>query len=257
MEGPAEVELRSGTLVIGDLHLDVEDPAALERFETWLAGARGAPRLVILGDLFEYWVGPAQGSLPGARRVTGALRRLVENGTAVDVIPGNRDFLLGADFERASGARIHENGFVGVPRDGGRVLFLHGDELATLDHGYRRLRAVLRSPLVTGMAPWIPRPLALGLAARLRRASHRAVSAKPRETLALQPDAVRAHARHHAADVLVCGHAHRFRDELFDGGPRWIVVDAFGGARDTLELFPGGFRVRVERPAAAPDHGSP
>ena len=74
MDAPAEVELRPGTLVIGDLHLDVELADSLARFETWLERTRGAPRLVILGDLFEYWVGPAQGTLPGAKRVTGALR---------------------------------------------------------------------------------------------------------------------------------------------------------------------------------------
>jgi UDP-2,3-diacylglucosamine hydrolase len=176
--------------------------------------------------------------------VCGALRRLVGSGTEIDVVPGNRDFLLDRHFERASGARVRAAGLVGVMAGGTRVLFLHGDELATRDRGYQRLRAVLRSRLVTTLAPRVPSIATRALARRLRRASRKAVEAKSGDVKALQADAVRARARAHAAAVLVCGHAHRFRDERLAQGPRWIVVDAFGGARDTLEIQSADFAVR-------------
>src|SRR5690606_33594178 len=36
------------------------------------------------------------------------------------------------------------------------------------------------------------------------------------------------------ASVLVTGHAHDARDTALADGPRWIVLDAFGGARDAF-----------------------
>lgn len=238
-----EVTLEEGTLVIGDLHLDVDREEEVERFEGWLAGA-AAPRLVILGDLFEYWIGPAQGATDGGRRVSAALRQLVGNGTAIDVIPGNRDFLLDADFERASGARVRHEGLVGVLGTGERVLFLHGDELATRDVKYQRLRRVIRAPSLRWLARRLPLWLSRAIARRLRRVSRKAVANKPAPETELQRDACAAFAGRHASGTLTCGHAHRFRDEEVPDGPRWLVVDAFGGRRDTLELRGGRLELR-------------
>ena len=62
----ARVHLAPGTVVIGDLHLDLFDEAHAAPFAAWCAGL-DAPRLVILGDLFEFWVGRKQLRVPGAR----------------------------------------------------------------------------------------------------------------------------------------------------------------------------------------------
>ena len=234
MRALPEVQLAPGSLVIGDLHLDVEAEGALEPFLAWLADARSAPRIVILGDLFEYWIGRAQERTPGGRRLMSALAEVVEAGTAIDVIPGNRDFLLDARFEEGTGCCLRADGLVGRLPSGGRVLFVHGDELATHDRAYQRLRRVLRSRPVAWLARALPYPATRALARRLRHASRSAVAAKSETVTRLEPDACRALARRSRADVVVCGHAHRFRDERLEGGPRWLVVDAFGGPRDTL-----------------------
>jgi UDP-2,3-diacylglucosamine hydrolase len=169
--------------------------------------------------------------------VVDALQGLARRGTAVDVVPGNRDFLLDAKFERASGARVRHDGLIGETERGTRVLFLHGDELSTLDRGHMRLRRFLRSRGLRFVAlHLLPRSLALALARRLRRASRSAVAAKPMAHMALQPSACLEHARAHDASVVVCGHAHVFQDVSLPEGPRWLVVDAFGGERDTLEV---------------------
>jgi len=241
--------LEEGTLVVADLHLDVARAEAGADFARWLDARRGIPRLVVLGDLFEFWIGPAELDSPGAIPVVGALRALASAGAAIDVVPGNRDFLLERSFERASGARVHPHGFVARGASGERVLFLHGDELATRDRAYQKLRAVLRSRAVRALAPRVPRPLARGLARRLRRASRREVAAKPDEVLALQPDEALSRARAARAAVLVCGHAHRARDERLASGLRWIVLDAFGGERDVLELAGGELALRSGKAA--------
>ena len=234
-----EIPIEPGTLVIADLHLDVSARAGTRGFEDWLDRLRDVPRLVILGDLFDVWVGPAQARLEGAPPVLDALRSLVRRGTAVELVPGNRDFLLGRAFEERTGVRLHAEGFVGR-RDGGRVLFVHGDTLCTRDVGYQRLRRVLRSAPIAWLAPRVPLSIATRLARRLRRASVRAVAAKLPEEKSIQRDAVSAAARAAQCATLVCGHAHAFRDETLEPGLRWIVIDAFGGDRDVLRVQADG-----------------
>ncbi len=60
-------------LFISDLHLAVERPATLQRFFRFMQA--DAPRhreLVILGDLFEFWIG--DDAAPAAKPVIDALR---------------------------------------------------------------------------------------------------------------------------------------------------------------------------------------
>lgn len=242
-----EIELLAGALAICDLHLDLASEAASLGFVRWLDGLERVPQLIVLGDLFDVWVGPAQAGLPGAPGVLDALGRLVDRGTGVLVVHGNRDFLLGASFERRTGARVLPDGFVGRAGDE-RLLFVHGDELCTLDRGYLRLRRVVRSRPVTWLAPRVPLGIAVRIARRLRRASTEAVRAKPIEEKSMQTEAARSLAALERAGTVICGHAHEFRDRELPGGARWIVLDAYGGRRDALLVGAGG---RVEPTATA------
>jgi len=244
--------LPAGSLLIGDLHLDVElepEASGVSAFEAWLHTARGAPALVVLGDLFEYWIGPAQERSAGAERVFDALAALAADGTAIELLCGNRDFLLSERSAKRAGARLHPEGLVGELPGGGRALILHGDTLCTLDVGYQRLRRLLRSTPVQVVGPRLPAALGSALARRLRRASSRATALKPREELALQPEAAARAMRSYDCQYVLCGHAHSFRDEVLPGGGRLLVVDAFGGERDTLLVDgDGGLAPRPFRP---------
>lgn len=259
MSDAHEITIEPGTLVIADLHLDVSSRAGTRGFEGWLARLGDVPRLVILGDLFDVWVGPAQARLEGAPAVLDAVQSLVRRGTAVEIVPGNRDFLLDASFEERTGARLHAEGFVGLApdvdhRSTQRILFVHGDTLCTLDRGYQRLRRVLRSKPVRWFAPRVPLAIGTRVARRLRRASVRAVAQKLPEEKSIQTDAVVAAARGLSSSLLVCGHAHAFRDERLAGGAlRFVVLDAFGGPRDVLRLANGG----VMEPCSSADFARP
>lgn len=234
-----EIALPPGSLVIADLHLDVADDESCARFVRWLHSVRGASALCVLGDLFDVWVGPAQADFGAAPRVLGALLELARGGTALHVVPGNRDFLLDARFERESGARLHTEGF--VARCGGaRAVFVHGDTLCTRDHAYLRLRRVLRSRAVQWAGPRVPLPISRAIARRMRRASSAAIARKAPDEKSIQESAVREVARAQHASLVVCGHAHEFKDVVLELGPRWIVLDAFGGARDLLRASPAG-----------------
>lgn len=237
-----EVPIEAGALVIADLHLDVAPTAAPSAaFAAWLRAQVSAAQIVVLGDLFDSWVGPAHARLDAARAVCELLRERARGGTRLELLHGNRDFLLDERFERETGARVHPRGFVGVlPGGASRALFVHGDELCTLDHSYQRMKRVLRSGLVRWLAPRLPEGMALRAAASLRSTSQRVVPAKPAAQKEQQAPAAIALAAAHACGTLVCGHAHRFRDQTLEGGVRWIVLDAFGGDRDLLRIGASG-----------------
>ena len=239
--------------VFGDLHLDPGGGPAVDEFCGWLDGIQ-SPRIVILGDLFEAWFGPRTGSLSGARAVLESLLGAVERGIPVDVVPGNRDFLLGSGFETRTGAVVRHGG-VALPVEGG-ALVLHGDELCTRDRGYLRLRAVLRNPAIVALAQVLPRWAGAAVARRLRRASVAAVAAKPSAEKQMQPAAAAAALEAASSDLLVVGHAHEFRVSELGPGQAWVVLDGWGGERDVLEVHADGSYIPMSHRAVqgAQDH---
>lgn len=246
-----EVALPAGTRVIADLHLHPDVPGPWELLERFLDRHRGLPALVVLGDLFEYWTGPAQMNEPGGARAVALLRAVAAGGTALHLLHGNRDFLLEERFAAATGARLWPAGFTARLPDGARLLCVHGDELATRDHAYQRLRRVLRSAPLRALARVLPPAVGRHVARRLRRRSTSAVAAKPPDALALQLPDARALAGARGCQHLLCGHAHRFRQEaLVDG--TWTVLDAFGGARDVARVTPSGLAFESSGPDDGP-----
>jgi UDP-2,3-diacylglucosamine hydrolase len=207
-----DIDLEPGALVIADLHLDASSAEAHAPFRDFLAAASDRSTLLILGDLFDAWVGPAHARLPGASSILAALRRAGDSPA----------------------------GILAKLPDASLALFLHGDELCTLDHAYQRMKRIVRSRPARWLAPRLPDSLALGVARRMRKVSKHAVMNKPSETKRQQVEEVRARAGAAGAETLICGHAHEFRDERLPQGPRWLVLDAFGGAHDLLELNSAG-----------------
>jgi len=236
-----EIALPVGTLAIGDLHVDVAHAPSVAAFTAFCERQHARPALVVLGDLFEYWIGKGQARSAGGRSCLAALRALADSGTRVLVVPGNRDFLLAERDAREGGFELFGDGFVALDQRGGRTLVLHGDELCTKDTGYQRLRRVVRSGPVRLLARALPTAASEAIAKRLRRASTRAVAAKPDESKRPQWDEAVARARSARAVTLLTGHVHAFRDEARDG-LRWLVVDAFGHGRDAFRADLDGWR---------------
>src|SRR5687767_9618680 len=134
------------TLFISDLHLYAERPAITELFLAFLSGeARTARALYILGDLFEYWIGDEYAARNDVRPIVTGLRALADRGVPIYVMHGNRDFLLGPEFARASGATLLPDPSV-IDLYGAPVLLMHGDSLCTRDTEYMAFRSMVRDP---------------------------------------------------------------------------------------------------------------
>ncbi|WP_312690941.1 UDP-2,3-diacylglucosamine diphosphatase [Kosakonia sp.] len=196
------------TLFIADLHLQTEEPAITAGFLRFLAGeARQADALYILGDLFEAWIGDDDPN-PLHKQVAAAIRAVVEAGVPCYFIHGNRDFLLGKRFARASGMQL-------LPQEqvlnlyGRNVLIMHGDTLCTDDEGYQAFRAKVHQPWLQTLFLALPLFIRRRVAAKMRAGSKAANSSKSLEIMDVNAQAVVAAMEQHRVQWLIHGHTHR------------------------------------------------
>jgi len=196
------------TLFISDLHLNGERPETIRLFLDFLAGeARTAEALYILGDLFEAWLGDDLVP-PEYQPVISALRQLADSGVAIYVMHGNRDFLLGPQFEQASGCRLIEDplhlDLYGTP-----TLLMHGDLLCTDDLPYQAMRQQLRNP------EWINAFLTksaeerIAFAQGLRERSRKETGEKAESIMDVNQQTVVRYLQEHGVKQLIHGHTHR------------------------------------------------
>lgn len=199
------------TLFISDLHLCGERPAITALFLDFLArDARAADALYILGDLFEYWLGDEAVSQPAHKPIMDGLRAAAAH-VPIYVMHGNRDFLIGAGFERAAGCRLIPDP-TRVELYGTPVLLMHGDSLCTADAEHMAFRAMVRNE------KWQLEFLAKSVAEReaiareYRAYSKMATSKKSLEIMDVTQEAVEAAMRQHHVLHLIHGHTHRPRE---------------------------------------------
>ncbi len=140
---------------ISDLHLSPQTPKTLAAWERYLGSTR-ASAVVILGDLFESWVGDDSRFDPFESHCVGALERASKTATLAFMV-GNRDFLIGAAMCEACGMQQLSDPTL-LHAFGQRILLTHGDELCLEDVEYQKFRALVQS------AEWqfelLARPLA-------------------------------------------------------------------------------------------------
>jgi UDP-2,3-diacylglucosamine hydrolase len=236
------------TLFVSDLHLCQERPQATRLFLNFLANqARNAQALYILGDLFEYWAGDDDVDDPHHRQVTEAMRGLAESGTALYVMHGNRDFLMGVGFAQASGAVLLPDPIL-IDLHGRRALLTHGDLQCTDDVEYQVFRSKVRDPL--WQQDFLAQPLAQRKAqiAALRARSEQEKSYKDAAIMDVNASAVADLLRSHDfPPLLIHGHTHRpSRHAVEVDGKRCerIVLADWGDCGSCLECSTHGCEVR-------------
>ena len=177
-------------LFVSDLHLSDDTPDIEAAFTGLLKLEFPFDSLVMLGDVFEAWVGDDDDS-PLADRVRLTLRALAESGTEILFTRGNRDFMLGERFASDIGGTLLPDQTV-LEVAGQSTLLLHGDTLCTDDVDYQQFRQLVHSP------DWQAEMMAKSLderrelARQLRSMSIDAASNKPEDIKDVNQNAVSA-----------------------------------------------------------------
>ena len=193
---------------ISDLHLCDEQPHLLRLFDHYMEVlAPEADRLYILGDLFETWVGDDDDASL-ARSVIDRLRAWSGAGGELYLMHGNRDFLIGDDFARATGGILLDDPHL-MTLAGRPTLLMHGDTLCTDDTDYQQFRRMVRDP--GWQRQLLSQTLAVRrqLAAEIRGKSRAAMAGKDEAIMDVNDEAVSQVFREHGAGLLIHGHTHR------------------------------------------------
>ncbi|MEA5444552.1 UDP-2,3-diacylglucosamine diphosphatase [Gammaproteobacteria bacterium AB-CW1] len=215
----------ASTLFISDLHLFPSRPEITGLFLDFLDGeAREAESLYILGDLFEAWIGD-DAMPPHDQEVVAGMKALSDSGVPCYFMRGNRDFLVGDDFARASGFEILPDPTV-IDLHGEPVLLMHGDSLCVDDHDYMAFQELVRSE--AWQQDFLSKPVAerIEFAKRARAESMARGQEKSMEIMDVNKQAVEEAMKEAGVRRFIHGHTHRpaIHDIEVDGQPAQRIV---------------------------------
>ena len=202
--------------LLSDVHLRADMPRT---FNVWANHLLETPAdaVLMLGDLFELWVGD-DSRHEGFERQCMELMRAASARRTLAFMPGNRDFLIGADMLQDCGMQGLQDPTV-LNAWGQRILLTHGDALCLADHAYQRFRAQVRDP--AWQRGFLQQPLASrqaqGQAMRAASEAHQSGMSPDLSTDVDEAAAV-AWLRTAGTALMIHGHTHRPAAHALPGG---------------------------------------
>ncbi len=199
--------------LISDVHLGAVPRETEEAFRRWLLHVKeSGSRLIINGDLFDFWFEYRSVVFSKHVRVLALLADLVESGLPVLVMGGNHDWWGGDLLRREIGVEFHQEP-VRMQLKGRSVLLAHGDGLGAGDLGYRILRLVLRGRPTRWVFRWIHPDLGARLADWVSGTGHQlhagAAPANEGRTAFLSGWATARLKQDPSLDIVALGHGHQ------------------------------------------------
>jgi len=201
-------------VIFSDVHLNVaedgrERMAQCVRFLRSIDPAQ-TDRVIVLGDLFDFWFEYRHVIFSGYFDVLRAFADLSDAGVSFFFVCGNHDFWAGRFLRDRLRFSIHPDRLV-LQFGAKRVLFVHGDGINPADRSYRIYKRIARFPLVVGLFRLLHPDWAMALAQGVARGSRhfRGVedSSLGPEVAPLREFARETLARGEA-EVVMCGHSH-------------------------------------------------
>lgn len=227
-------------LIAADMHLDDRDPALCDQFLAALDNSlaqrpAAGTSLLLLGDLFEYWIGDDTPSAV-ANVLAQRLKAFADAGGHCFLMRGNRDFLLDAllpadnpaqPYSQRCGAMLLPDPCV-MEVAGQRIVLTHGDLLCTDDVPYQQWRAQCRQPAWQAALLALPIAERIALAQSLRTQSQQTQMAAE-QLMDVNAAAVDRMLDEHGCERMIHGHTHRPALHRWAGpnGPRqrWVLPD--------------------------------
>ena len=213
----------SNPIIISDLHLTERKPKTIMAFVRFMKTiAPRYPELVILGDLFDFWIG--DDAAEAAEPIIALLTLHASTGRRVIVMPGNRDVMLGKGFAEAAGAELVRDPIV-VEIKGRKVLLAHGDQWCLRDEEYQKFRAMTHDPRwqAAALAKSVPERLAMAQTARAQSEGDK--RAKTEAEMDVVDSAVAEAAHAAGVDLVIHGHTHKPAAHVGATIERWVVPD--------------------------------
>lgn len=214
---------------ISDLHLTPERPHSTEWFDNFMKNSVGLlEKIYILGDLFEIWIGDDGRDALGQSEVESILSEAAKNDIYLYFMHGNRDFLVGADFEKRTGCKILDDPSI-ISLGSTKVLLTHGDSSCTddIEHQNARKEMVSSKWKVAFLGKSIDDRMEIALT--FRKKSESAKKAKSMEIMDVNQTHIEKLMREYGVVTMIHGHTHKPTVHEFDldGTPaiRYVLGD--------------------------------
>jgi len=219
------------TVILADVHLKVNDAGAetREAFVRFLRkiDPNETERVIILGDLFDFWFEYRHVIFSGYFEVLCALHDLQRANVKLDLICGNHDFWAGRFLKNHLNIDIHPDQ-LRITLGNQKLLFIHGDGINPKDWVYRFYKKFARNPLVVAAFRLIHPDWAIKIAQAISHRS-RALRAADDPAQSDEAQAIRAFAERELAkqklDAIICGHSHHPEQCDFDSGTYYNTGD--------------------------------
>jgi UDP-2,3-diacylglucosamine hydrolase len=233
-------------------HLDSNEGKAL--ISLVKKAQKQASLFVILGDLFDVWVGEGKAFQTHYAPLLEELRILRKECT-VHYFEGNHDLYLTPFWQQHMGFHVHPGPHHFQFGDT-KIWAEHGDEINRSDYGYLFLRRLLRTRLVKSTVQKLPSHLILKMGQKASHSSRRFTTHRGRDATheTKTRDLVRRYAMDLRTkvefDLIVTGHTHIADNFCFTGpnnsaarlvnlgswfpGPRYLELTTTGEAKEVL-----------------------
>lgn len=193
---------------ISDLHLQQSEPEVAKMLIDFLQGpAPQADQLIILGDLFEMWVGDDD-QTAFHQKIIAAFKQASDRGLKIFFMHGNRDFLIGRRFLKETGMVLLDDPTV-IDLYGQRTLLAHGDLLCTLDKRHQRFRRCISHPLFKRLILTLPLRWRKKLGVKTRQTTRNYSTKLAQHISDVYPAEIEKQLKQHQCQQLIHGHTHR------------------------------------------------
>ncbi|MDA0666234.1 MAG: UDP-2,3-diacylglucosamine diphosphatase [Planctomycetota bacterium] len=212
--------------VFTDLHLQ---PSAFHEIVAFAASLERligqADAVVILGDLFESYIGREDFVHPAFDPVRMTIAALHASGCQVFLVRGNRDVLLNQADARHLQFTVADSIVCTALED--KLLLTHGDAFCLGDLPYQRLRRISRRPGMRTFLRMLPHWMRTRIARRLRRYSVLEVARKPLDSMMLTLPKVAAVMQQEGVQKAWIGHLHEAAEHELESGLTLHVLPAW------------------------------
>lgn len=198
---------------ISDIHLRTADEPNARILEKFLDDTKADPfvsHVILLGDIFDLWIGAHSCFVAQFKDIIFKVRALVDRGIQVIYLEGNHDLYLD-HYWLQYGVQVYSEPLL-IQIGSKKIRIEHGDLIDQDDHGYLFLRRVLRNSWVRSVALNLPSGVVDPLGkyfSRLSRSQTTRVGHEWEDTIR---EKLRSYARRlreqQEFDFIVSGHLH-------------------------------------------------
>ncbi len=191
---------------LGSTNKELEELKAKKIAQLFEKVRNDGDRLIILGDLFDFWFEYKHAIPKDHHQVLCLLSQLRDSGVQIDYISGNHDFWMDDFFPNQMNIVIHQDQ-LNIEYQDKKIHLTHGDGLAPADRGYRFLKKILRNRFNIWLYRKLPPDWAIPLA-KFVSGSSRDYTSQRDHTFAKDYEAYAEKMLDKGYDIVAIGHLH-------------------------------------------------